>query len=160
METVLCEKGIVISISGEEMREYGISSGNIDGSTTEARKALWSILDRAKRETGFDAARSRVEIQVYPEKNGGCELFVMRTKTAETEFASFFKDKKRLEEAEGMLCGEHPRFFSEETGWHILITGEAEALLLSDFAEKTVPLDAYSKGYLNEYYTPEEPGET
>ena len=58
----------------------------IDYDNTETRKAVWSILDYAKHETGFDAATGRICIQVYPEKNGGCEIYI--TKLQKNELPS------------------------------------------------------------------------
>ena len=53
-----------------DMIKYDLTCDKIDYDNTETRKAVWSILDYAKHETGFDAATGRIYIQVYPEKNG------------------------------------------------------------------------------------------
>lgn len=69
-----------------DMIKYDLTCEKIDYDNTETRKAVWSILDYAKHETGFDAARGRIYIQVYPEKNGGCEIYI--TKLQKNELPS------------------------------------------------------------------------
>ena len=72
-----------------DMIKYDLTCDKIDYDNTETRKAVWSILDYAKHETGFDAATGRICIQVYPEKNGGCEIYI--TKLQKNKFPSACK---------------------------------------------------------------------
>ena len=65
-----------IMLSRADMDEYSIDCDSMDYGDTGTRRAFWSILDEAKRETGFNAASGRAYIQVYRSREGGCELFV------------------------------------------------------------------------------------
>lgn len=65
-----------IMLSSADMDEYSINCDTMDYGDTGTRRAFWSILDEAKRETGFNAASGRAYIQVYRGREGGCELFV------------------------------------------------------------------------------------
>lgn len=56
------------------MIKYDLTCDKIDYDNTETRKAVWSILDYAKHETGFDAAAGRIYIQVYPEKTAAAKF--------------------------------------------------------------------------------------
>jgi hypothetical protein len=47
----------------------------MDYGDTRTRRALWEIFDVAKDKTGFDAAREKVTVKVYPRKDG-CEVVV------------------------------------------------------------------------------------
>lgn len=67
-----------VMLTPEDMRRYEINCDTIDYDNTETRRAFWSILDEAKYKTGFDAASDRVFIQVYPSKEGGCEMYVTK----------------------------------------------------------------------------------
>ena len=79
MELILiAENKLKVMLSPEDMASYSLTCDSIDYDNTETRRAFWSIFDEAKHRTGFDAALSRVFIQVYPSKNGGCELYVTR----------------------------------------------------------------------------------
>lgn len=71
-----------------DMIKYDLTCDKIDYDNTETRKAVWSILDHAKHETGFDAATGRIYIQVYPEKNGGCEIYITKLQKQELPSAS------------------------------------------------------------------------
>ena len=79
MELILInEKKLKIMLSPEDMKEYEIDPESVDYDRTETRRAFWSILDEAKHRTGFDAASERVYIQLYPSREGGCEMYVTK----------------------------------------------------------------------------------
>lgn len=67
-------------IDGAELESFSLHGGEISYADTTARKAIWSILDEAKRKTGFDAASGRAYIQIYPSHGGGCEMYVTMLK--------------------------------------------------------------------------------
>lgn len=80
------ENKLKIMMSQSDMSEFELNCDSIDYDNTETRRALWSILDLAKHKTGFDAAQKRIYIQVYPSREGGCEMFVTKLgKAARTE---------------------------------------------------------------------------
>ena len=88
MELILInEKKLKIMLTPEDMREYEIDCESVDYARAETRRAFWSILDEAKHRTGFDAASERVYIQLYPSREGGCEMFVTRLSCAAGESA-------------------------------------------------------------------------
>ena len=60
------------------MKQYCLDCSTIDYDNTETRRAFWSILDEVKHKTGFDAASQKVFIQLYPSKEGGCEMYVTK----------------------------------------------------------------------------------
>ena len=72
------ESKIKIVLSEEERQSYSLDTSAPDISGPSARRSFWSILDMAKREVGFDPAGDKVLIQLYPIKNGGCEIFVTK----------------------------------------------------------------------------------
>lgn len=67
-----------ITLSPEDMEEYGIDCDAADYGRTETRRAFWHLLDEVKHRTGFDSASDRVYIQLYPSRDGGCEMFVTK----------------------------------------------------------------------------------
>jgi negative regulator of genetic competence, sporulation and motility len=93
MELILInESKLKIMLSPDDMKEYEIDCQSVDYKSTETRRAFWSILDRVKQETGFDAASERVYIQMYPSRDGGCEMYVTKL--------GFSGDGKRKERSE------------------------------------------------------------
>ena len=72
------ESKIKIVLSEEETGRYGLDAVTPDISGPGARRSFWKILDMAKGEVGFDPSGDKVLIQLYPIKNGGCEIFVTK----------------------------------------------------------------------------------
>ncbi len=79
MELILInDTKLKIMLTREDMVRYELDCDSADYDNTETRRAFWSILDEAKHRTGFDAAHDRVFIQLYPSREGGCEMFVTK----------------------------------------------------------------------------------
>jgi len=85
-------KKIKISLTKNDLEKYSLDTDNIDYSNTGTRKAFWSILDDAKRSSGFDAAKSRILIQIFTSPAGGCEMFVTSMNSDEDESVRCIKD--------------------------------------------------------------------
>lgn len=75
---LISDSKLKIMLSEEDMKKYDLGSEDIDYNNTHTRRALWQILDEAKVRTGFDAASDKILVQLYPSKDGGCELFVTK----------------------------------------------------------------------------------
>ncbi len=79
MELILIsESKLKVMLSAQDMRRYDITCDTIDSTSVSSRRAFWNILDEAKAQTGFDPAGGKIFVQMYPSKNGGCELFITR----------------------------------------------------------------------------------
>ncbi|MCD8055801.1 MAG: adaptor protein MecA [Clostridiales bacterium] len=84
METIrISESKIKVMLSREDMTKYRIPRASADGSDPSLRTAIRSILRDAGRAGGFDPDSGQLYIQLYPDKRGGCELFVTRTDDAD-----------------------------------------------------------------------------
>lgn len=79
MELILISPSkLKVMLTQSDMEQYSLKTDRIDYDNTETRRAFWSILDEAKHQTGFDAASDKVFIQIYPSRNGGCEMYVTK----------------------------------------------------------------------------------
>lgn len=67
-----------IMLTAEDARRYELNCESADYADAISRTAFREILTDVRRETGFDATEDKVYIQMYPSKEGGCELFVTR----------------------------------------------------------------------------------
>ena len=85
-----------ISLSADDMDYYQLNSETMDYDDTATRSAFWRILDRAKKQTGFDAARDRVLIQVFPRKSGGCEMYVTKAAPSKQKTQRRVRHKQRI----------------------------------------------------------------
>ena len=77
---LISDNKIKISLTRHELDSYGITCDNIDYDNTETRRVFWTLLDEVNRKVGFDAAKSRIFIQIYPDRSGGCEIYVSKIK--------------------------------------------------------------------------------
>lgn len=85
MEMILIsENKLKITLSPLDMKDFDLDCDTADYSKTETRRAFWSILDEAKHLTGFDAASDKIYIQMYPSREGGCEMYVTKLVAALT----------------------------------------------------------------------------
>lgn len=102
------ESKLKITLTKDELLFYGMDLSALDYASTETRRAFWAILDDAKHATGFDAASTRVSVQIYTCKTGGCEMFV----SAAPNFAgtSPLTDDKTMALT---VCGALPRIYGE-----------------------------------------------
>lgn len=79
MELILIsDSKLKVMLTSEDMKHYELDSRTLDYDNTETRRAFWNILDEAKHKTGFDAAKERIFVQVYPSRSGGCEMYVTK----------------------------------------------------------------------------------
>lgn len=73
---VISDSKLKIMLTPGDMRRLDISCESIDYDNSDTRAALKSILDEARCQTGVDLSGKRICIQVYPSREGGCEMFV------------------------------------------------------------------------------------
>ena len=85
----LGENEIRIHLTGEDLEAYSITLDDFDYDSTKGRRVIWELFDRAREETGFDAAKEKVYIQLYPKESGGCELFVTKLEKEDDERVCF-----------------------------------------------------------------------
>lgn len=67
-----------IILTPKDMEEMEINIESLDYGSVKTRRALKSILEKAKNETGFDIKHDRVYVQVFQSVDGGCEMFLSR----------------------------------------------------------------------------------
>ncbi len=72
------ESKIKIVLTAAEAKKHRLNCASADVSGPGARRSFWKILDMARNEVGFDPAGDKILIQLYPLKDGGCEIFVTK----------------------------------------------------------------------------------
>ena len=79
MEYILInESKLKITLGCEELEERSLESERLDYADPDAKQLFCDILERARNELGFDTTGYRVLLQLYPIRDGGCELYVTR----------------------------------------------------------------------------------
>ena len=84
---VINENKLKIIMNAYEMKQYGLDENEFHLSISNTRKILTKILHNSPIKTGFEdsSPNERILLQLYPEKKGGCELYVTRL-ALENEF--------------------------------------------------------------------------
>ena len=67
-----------VILDKNDMKNLNISADELDYQKSETKRAIWEILDTAKRRTGFDTDRCKLCIQVFTSPDGGCEIFITK----------------------------------------------------------------------------------
>lgn len=83
MELILISnKKLKIMLSEEDMEQYGIG-GDADCADSATRRAIRSLLERARDQIGFKTDGEEIFVQLYTSKKGGCELFVTKSQVTD-----------------------------------------------------------------------------
>ena len=90
------EDKLKVLLTPFDMMKYELTCEKLDYENTETRKAIWSILDHAKHETGFDAAIGKIRIEVYPEKSGGCAIYITKLKKTDASCEPMTENNEKI----------------------------------------------------------------
>ena len=67
-----------IMLTPVDMQCYALKADELDYGGIETRQAFRNIMDEVRQRTGFDAKGNQIYVQVYPSREGGCEMFVTK----------------------------------------------------------------------------------
>ncbi len=171
MELILInDSKLKIMLSPSDMKEYDISCDRVDYRQTETRRAFWCILDEAKHRTGFDAASEKVYIQMYPSKEGGCEMYVTKlgftspsedtvdlAKASISELAFCFSELKPLlmvcRQLDHIGLSDAGDVYRNDKGYYLFLDTSAahpdSFAFISEFGDKEDP--GHLRAYVSEY---------
>lgn len=94
MEMLLISSNkLKIIISKNDLDSFDLTTDMLDYGNTETKRMLWDILNKAKHTVGFDPDGYRVFVQLYPSKDGSCELFVTKISTSESSICDVFSNE-------------------------------------------------------------------
>lgn len=67
-----------IMLTREDMTYYDIRMYSLGHTGNAIREAFSKVLDDIKQKTGFDTVAGKTILQVYPARDGGCEVYVTK----------------------------------------------------------------------------------
>ncbi|MBE6685098.1 MAG: adaptor protein MecA [Ruminococcaceae bacterium] len=83
MELILISNTkLKIMLDESDMRKYHIGNES-DCADSGTRKAIRSLLERARDQIGFNTEGEEIFVQLYTSKRGGCELFVTKSQISD-----------------------------------------------------------------------------
>lgn len=84
MELILISNTkLKIMLDESDMLEYRIGNDS-DCAEPETRKAIRTLLEKARDEVGFNTDGFEIFVQLYTSRKGGCELFITKSSLAES----------------------------------------------------------------------------
>jgi len=73
------ENKLKIILTNEDMALLDITFEEMDyNEDMTTKRILWEILDNAKHQIGFDISSEKVFVKAYPDKDGGCFMYVTK----------------------------------------------------------------------------------
>jgi hypothetical protein len=90
------EREIRICLTKEDLCQYAVTAEDLDYENRKGKQVIRTLFHLAKEETGFDAEQEKVYIQLYPKKNGDCEIFVTKLEQEEDSHCFFISDDDAL----------------------------------------------------------------
>ena len=75
---VINESKLKIIMTPEDTAKYEFQASGADYDSPDTRRVFWRIIDEATANVGFDPKGDKILIQLYPSRDGGCEIFVTK----------------------------------------------------------------------------------
>ena len=74
----ISESKLKLTLAREDLAEFDLDAEDLDYSKTDTKRMFWDILSRVKRNVGFETDGYRVLVQLFPSRDGGCEMFITK----------------------------------------------------------------------------------
>ncbi len=85
MEVIMIsESKLKLMLAREDLAEFDVDAEALDYSKTETKRMFGDLLNRLKQSIGFQTDGCRVLVQLFPSRDGGCEMFI--TKIADLRY--------------------------------------------------------------------------
>ena len=162
---MISDEKLKIVLSAEDLEDFGLGAEEPDYSKTETKRMIWDLLGRAKKKFGFTTEGHRMLIQLFPCRQGGCEIFICRMNRSEeaeelrvessskkTESLSARRGAYAFDALDSLLrvcrrlseigfSGESRAYYGDDRRYYLLLSG----MNPSDY----LPFDEYS--FIEEY---------
>ena len=143
------ENTLRITMTVEDLDRYCVSLEDFDELLPHKKRIFRELMALAKKETGFDASYERVYIQLYPKKDGGCELFIIKLEEEREESYFLFQSFEDFYCGSALLDGSEGFFSYKIKGkdWYLMRLAFPYPPLLAEYGEriKTPPSETFLK---------------
>ena len=100
MELILISNTkLKIMLDEDDMQEYKLND-DCDCTEPETRKAIRTLLDKARTEVGFNTDGAEIFVQLYASHKGGCEIFVTKSALADPITKKSHMDKNSVAQSD------------------------------------------------------------
>ncbi len=136
--TNLGKLSIRIKLEQSDMDKYGVTYVDMDYKNARTKHIIWELLDKARESAGFDTDGKKLHIQIFPSKQGGCELYISKISASGDTFDG---KSYRFSDLEGALKAlvylkkinliYSARLYAKDDFWYITASAE-----LSEYGKK------------------------
>lgn len=129
--TNLGKLSIRIKLEASDMDKYGVTYEDMDYKNARTKHIIWELLDKARQSANFDTDGKKLHIQIFPSKQGGCELYISKI-SARSEY--FDEKNYRFSSLESALSAlvylknadliRSARLYEIEGAWYISVAAE------------------------------------
>ncbi|MBR3993864.1 MAG: adaptor protein MecA [Clostridia bacterium] len=95
---VINQEKLKIILTPNDMTKYNITPEELDYNKVTTKHILWDLLEKAQKEKGFDTDMSKLYVQIYPSRDGGCEMYITKFSGKSSQCINnnlYFKEKNR-----------------------------------------------------------------
>ncbi len=78
----ISDRKMKIMLTPTDMRHFELNADTFGEDSAEMHRAFRLLLEEIKKQTGFEADDSRISVQYFPSREGGCEMFISHTPTS------------------------------------------------------------------------------
>lgn len=72
----ISDRKLKIMLTPMDMCHFELNPESFDEDSAQMHRAFRLLLDEVRRQTDFDADDSRISVQFFPSRGGGCEMFI------------------------------------------------------------------------------------
>lgn len=126
------DKKLKVTLSENDMRDYRLDAEKIDYDCAETRRAFRDILTVAKSRTGFDTDECKIFVQIYPARDGGCEMFVTKLSDETDEGIHAFTAVYLFDDLTSLCCAcslltrcgfrDRSALYGSDRGYYLIIS--------------------------------------
>lgn len=168
VEILQIAKGrLKVTLTKEELREYRIDPDEMDYDEQECHTAFEGLLAVVSAKTELSFLSGKTYVQIYPSRDGGCELFFIHIDPEQKEhraliavgdrpaYLCFFESQGEAGRFLALLRGQGKRgevYFQPQMGRYLIFSrcGAGEELLFLEYGRQVDPQIAF---YLEEHCT-------
>ena len=74
----ISDSKLKVMMNRQDLADFQLRAEELDYSNTETKRMFWDILNQAKHTLGFVTDGARVLVQLFPSRDGGCEMFITK----------------------------------------------------------------------------------
>ena len=75
---MISDSKLKLMLAREDLAEFDLEADELDYSKSETKQMLWDILSDLREQVGFRTDGCRVLVQLFPSRDGGCEMFISK----------------------------------------------------------------------------------